>query len=80
MSWRESVNSETRKHLEMQINEASKDKSYLKAKTPGNAQLWLAIANLSKAVVELEMKMNMLETSMIEGLRMRNSALKSRKR
>lgn len=80
MGWRQNVNSENKKHLEMQISEASKDKSYLQAKNPGNAQLWLAVANISKALIELEMKLNMLETSIIEGMKMRNAVIKTKRR
>lgn len=80
MGWREKVNPETKKFLETQINEASKDKSYLHAKNPGNAQLWLAVANLTKAIVDLEMRLDSLENSMIEAMRMRQKVLSNRKK
>ncbi len=62
MKWRLSLEPSMRAHLEKQISESGKCRNgYLKAKNPGNAQLWCAIANLSKKLYELSLKLNNLE-------------------
>ena len=51
-----------RDHLEMQIVKSSKQKkAYRKSKNPSNAQLWCAIANLSKQVFNMNLKIGYLE-------------------
>lgn len=62
MNWRLSLEPNVRAHLEKQVSDTSKFKeSYLKAKNAGNAQLWCAIANLSKRLYELSLRLNNLE-------------------
>jgi len=62
MNWRNYVNLDLKDHLEMQIEESSKQqKAYKRAKNPSNAQLWCAIANLSKNIFQLNLKIDYLE-------------------
>ena len=62
MSWREKVDRIIREHLEKQIKESSKhEESYSDAGNKANAQLWIAIANLSKRINDLSMKIKNLE-------------------
>lgn len=64
-SWRENVDPLIKEHLEAQIRETTKHQStYLQAKSPTNAQLWIAIANLSKQILSLSLKMKYLENAM----------------
>ena len=62
MSWRKSVPSSIKNHLEFQIKESSKYKPiYSKSKNPSNAQLWIAVSNLSRQIFDLNLKLNYLE-------------------
>ena len=60
-TWRMKVPSSLKDHLEMQIAEASKHAAYKEAKNPSLAQLWLAVANLSKQLFEANLKLRYLE-------------------
>jgi len=67
MNWRKNIDPLIRSHLEFQIKEASKNKNaYSKSKNPSNAQLWCAIANLSKQVFDLNLKIKFLENTLKE--------------
>lgn len=69
MNWRDNVGSGLREHLEVQISEASKQEhAYRYAKNRSNAQLWCAIANLSKQLFDLNLRLNYLERALREGL------------
>ena len=62
MAWTKSVDPIIKEHLDLQVKEAVKFRnSYLKSKNPANAQLWVAIANLSKHMFNLELKIKYLE-------------------
>ena len=62
MSWRKSVDNSIRNHLELQIKGTHKHKeSYSDALQPSNAQLWIAIANLSKQIQNLNSRLINLE-------------------
>lgn len=61
-SWRNEIDEGIRSHLELQIKEASKyRKSYLKARDVSKAQLWCAVANLSKQIHQLNTKLTQIE-------------------
>lgn len=65
MEWREKVDSVTKDHLELQIRSTHKNEEALKsAEDPINAQLWLAIANLSRQIHSLESKLDYLEKAL----------------
>lgn len=67
MNWRDYVDLDVKDHLEMQIAESSKQKhAYKKAKNSSNAQLWCAIANLSKQIFNLNLKITYLEKRLQE--------------
>jgi hypothetical protein len=69
MNWRDYVDLDLKDYLEMQIIESSKQKhAYKKSKNPSNAQLWCAIANLSKQIFNLNLKINYLEKKLQETL------------
>lgn len=57
MVWKDKLNGEMRKALEKEINETAKFKTiYNNADNKAIAQLWIAIANLSKKISELTPK------------------------
>lgn len=65
MVWRDNVNSAIKTHLDKQIAESIKDrKAYEEASNPGNAQLWVAVANLSKEIFDLNLKFGYLEKAL----------------
>jgi len=69
MSWRDSVDKSIKGYLEVQIRDSAKHKETISnSKNPANAQLWIAIANLSKQVFELELKFKYLEAALRETL------------
>ena len=60
--WRDKVDPALREHLEAQIKESNMYKeAYEKASNQGNAQLWVAIAVLSKQVFNLNQKLRVVE-------------------
>ncbi len=63
-TWRDNVDPMIKTHLETQIKEATRFNSYKQAKNPGNAQLWIAVANLSKQVFDLNLKLTYLERAL----------------
>ncbi len=61
-NWRDKVSKDISDHLEAQINESTKYKeAYESASNKGQAQLWTAIATLSKQIFDLNLKINYLE-------------------
>lgn len=67
--WREKVDPSIKDHLEMQIAEAAKHiDAYKESPNPKNAQLWCAIANLSKQISELSMRLKYLENAVKQAL------------
>ena len=67
MSWREKVDPIIKTYLELQIKDTAQFReSFSKAKDPSKAQLWIAIANLSKHIFSLEMKIKYLEKTLQE--------------
>ena len=61
-NWRDSVDKTLKDHLELQIKEAAKySEAYGKAKNQGQAQLWIAVSNLSREIFNLELKIKFLE-------------------
>lgn len=64
-NWRETVDPSIRGYLEMQIREAGRHKnSYRLSDNPSNGQLWIAIANLSKQIFDINLKLNYLERAL----------------
>ncbi len=65
--WRERLESSIRTHLELQIREAAKHReAYLSSNNPAISQIWCAIANLSKQLFELSLKLRFLERGLQE--------------
>lgn len=61
-NWRTDVEESLRKHLELQILEANRHSyAYNNSQSPSNAQLWVAIANLSKDIFETNLRIKFLE-------------------
>ncbi len=62
MTWTKQVDPIIKDYLDIQVKEANKFKNaYLKSKNPANAQLWIAIANMTKHIFSLELKIKYLE-------------------
>ncbi|MBU1203980.1 MAG: hypothetical protein KKG60_02840 [Nanoarchaeota archaeon] len=62
VSWRENVDPLIKEHLEAQIRETTKNQStYMQADEPALAQLWVSIANLSKQLFNLNLKIKYME-------------------
>lgn len=60
--WRDKADPTIKPHLEKQIAETIKNRqAYGEATNPTAAQLWVAIANLSKEVFDLNLKVSYLE-------------------
>jgi len=65
--WRERLENSIRTHLELQIREAARHKeAYLSSNNPAVSQIWCAIANLSKQIFELSLKLRFLERGLQE--------------
>ena len=60
--WRKNIDPSLREYLESQIKGTfSYKKAYELADNKGNAQLWVAVAGLSKQLFNIHMKMNYIE-------------------
>ena len=65
--WRNKVDPALRDYLEAQVRETTLHKNaYTAAKNQGNAQLWIAIAVLSKQLFTIHMKLNVIEDALRE--------------
>ncbi len=65
--WREKINPIIKSHLETQIKETTAHKeAYSKAKEPTKAQLWIAIANLSRQIFDLHLRIKVLEKALAD--------------
>ena len=64
-NWRAKVDPSIRGYLEMQVKDVSRHKdAYRLSDNPGNAQLWIAMANLSKQIFDINLKLNYLERAL----------------
>ena len=60
--WKEIIDPIVRDHLEAQLADSMKfSEAFRQSKNPSNAQLWCAIALLSKKNFELNLKVDFLE-------------------
>ncbi|MDO8628697.1 MAG: hypothetical protein Q7R56_03000 [Nanoarchaeota archaeon] len=76
MSWREKVHEKVKQHLETQISQTVQHKdAYERAEDPALAQLWVAVANLSRQMYELNVKIAMFDEALREGVMQREAAL-----
>jgi len=69
MAWRKKVNLRIKKHLEARINQTRENKdAILSASNPKEAQIWCAIASLSKELEEHKLRIIQLERIIDEKL------------
>ena len=62
MPWRKNVDPIIKSYLDIQVKESNKFRNaFSGAKNPANAQLWIAIANMTKHTFNLELKIKYLE-------------------
>lgn len=67
MDWKDKLDDKTRKHLGAQLKQTLDNKNaILNSKDKKNAQLWVAIANLSEQIVSLSLKIKFLEKALQE--------------
>ncbi|MBS3146577.1 hypothetical protein J4471_02665 [Candidatus Woesearchaeota archaeon] len=60
MKWRKVLHPTLKPHLEHQIKETFKHRKVIRrASDPMNAQLWVAIANLTKEINEIKLNLRM---------------------
>jgi len=68
-NWRKEVSPEIKEFLEALVENVHKHKpAYVKSKNPSSAQLWCALANLSKQVFDLNLKLKILEKVLKDNL------------
>lgn len=66
-NWRDQINPVIKSHLETQIKETTAHKdAYLRANEPTKAQLWVAIANLSKQIFDMHLRVKLLEKALAD--------------
>lgn len=76
MSWRARVDPQIRNHLEKHVVESAKHKkAYMESKNPANSQLWVAIANLSREIVDVSLKLKYLEGTIKDLIEKENNIL-----
>jgi len=67
VNWTDKVDGSLKKVLKTLILESRKQKdAFLKADDPKVGQVWCAVAELGKQVVELNMKLNYLEKALVD--------------
>jgi len=77
--WRDKVDPIIKNHLEAQVKQTLQHKdAYTKAKDKGKAQLWVAVANLSKQIIVLEIKTKYIE-NVLKDMIMKINELKEQK-
>lgn len=68
-NWRKNIDLSIKDYLEVLIEEVHKHKeNYKKARNPSAAQLWCALAHLSKQVFDLNLKIRLLEKLLKDNL------------
>ena len=61
-AWRENIDPFLRSHLESQLKQTMKYREdYKHSRDPSRAQLWIAIANLSRQLFNVTVKLNYME-------------------
>jgi len=64
-TWRNLIDRSVQNHLELQVREAAKHRgAYKFSKNPSNAQLWVAVANLSRQIFDLNLRIKFLEKAL----------------
>ena len=62
MNWKNKVDNVIKEHLDLQIRKTyDQEEAFNKASNKANAQLWIAIANLSREIFELNLKLKYQE-------------------
>lgn len=80
-NWRARIDPFLRTHLEAQVRESIRHRNaYKDSKDPGKAQLWVAIANLSRQLFNVSVKLNYLERLFQEELSNNKSNVKKVKK
>jgi len=80
MTWRNKVDPAIRNHLELQVRESAKNRKAIEqAENKANAQLWCAIANLSKQNFSLELKLKYIERLLADLLKPKTKDKKKQK-
>lgn len=80
-NWRARIDPFLRTHLEVQVRESIRHrKAYKDSKDPGKAQLWVAIANMSRQLFNVSVKLNYLERLFQEELSNNKSNVKKVKK
>jgi len=79
-NWRDKVDPIIKIHLEAHIKQTLQHKdAYNQAKDKGKAQIWIAVANLSKQIMALEIKIKYLE-NVLKDISINLNELKAQKR
>ncbi len=80
-NWRSKVDPTLKKYLETLVYESSKQKdAYKLAPRPEVGQLWCAMADLSKQIVNLNLKIKYLEGALADVAKRRGSVSKTVKK
>jgi hypothetical protein len=75
-NWRKKVDPSIKSHLEFQIKESARNVAAIKSsKNPSNAQLWCAIANLSKQIFDVNLRLRYLERAVRDLARVKESTM-----
>lgn len=68
-NWRKDISPEIKAFLEALVEDAHKHKDvYMKSKNPSAAQIWCALASLSKQLFDLNLKLKLLEKVLKDNL------------
>ena len=80
-NWKDKLDNAIRDHLNIQLrNSFEQEEAFNSAKNKANAQLWVAIANLSKEIFDLNLKVKYIEKGLKGNVSKKRRSLKNLKR
>ena len=67
MAWKTKIDPMIKSHLDKQVKETLKYRNaFMSAKNPADAQIWCAVAELSRQLFDVNLKLTYLERALID--------------
>lgn len=80
MVWKEKLDIKTRAHIQIRVKQSLENKEAIKkAENPREAQLWCAIANLSKEIEDNDFRIKQIENLLVKKFKLEKNNKKSKK-
>ncbi len=80
MNWRDEINPAIKAHIEARIRQSAENRdAVLAARNPREAQLWIALGNMSREITEANLKLKYLEKALADTLQVKKKKTRSKK-